>query len=279
MQTILITGASSGFGKHAALFFARAGWNVIASMRTPDHASFEGLDPSRLLVMRLDVEDGASIDAAIAAGIAAFGGIDVVVNNAGYGLFGIFEGMPRAAIDRQFATNVFGVMDVCRAILPHFRSRQAGTIINVSSGAGAIGFPMASLYSASKFALEGFSEGLSYELAALGIHVKLIEPGGAPQTGFMARAGAAGAQSQWIDDYAPFLQQIAQVYAGMGEAADADAVDKVVAAIFAAATDGARQLRYTPTSDILPLLQARRSASEAQYQALTNDLFSGRAPA
>jgi len=273
MNTILVTGASSGFGKATVQLFAQAGWNVVATMRTPAQASFDGIDPARLLVTRLDVEDSASIDAAIAAGIATFGNIDVVVNNAGYGLFGIFEGMPRAAIAQQFATNVFGVMDVCRAILPHFRSRQAGTIINVSSGAGAIGFPMASLYSASKFALEGFSEGLSWEMAAVGIAVKLIEPGGAPETGFMARAGAAGAQSEFIEDYAPFLQHIAPMYAGMGEAADKDAVAKVAAAIFTAATDGTSQLRYTPTNDIEPFLQARRSASEEQYRALTSAVF------
>lgn len=275
MKTILITGASSGFGQAATHFFARSGWNVVATMRNPEQAAFASLDQSRLLVTRLDVEDAASIDAAIGAGIAAFNGIDVILNNAGYGLFGIFEGLSQDAIQKQFATNVFGVMDVCRAILPHFRSRQAGTIINVSSGAGAIGFPMASLYSASKFALEGFSEGLSWELAALGIRVKLIEPGGAPQTGFMARVGAEGAASRFIDDYAPFLQQIGQVYAGMGAASDADAVDKVVAAIFTAATDGTDQLRYAPTSDIQPLLAARRSSSEEEYRALTNAIFAG----
>jgi NAD(P)-dependent dehydrogenase (short-subunit alcohol dehydrogenase family) len=273
MHTILITGASSGFGKEAARHFARAGWNVVATMRTPDPAALGATDAARVLVTRLDVADSASIDAAVAAGIAAFGHIDVVLNNAGYGLFGIFEATARSAIEQQFATNVFGVMDVCRAILPHFRSRKAGTIINVSSGAGVIGFPMASLYSASKFALEGFSEALSHELDGLGIRVKIIEPGGAPQTGFMARAGAEGAAAAPIDDYAPFAGRTGALDAGMGAAADPDAVAKVVAAIFAAATDGLDQLRYTPTSDILPLLDARRSASEAQYRTLTRAMF------
>ncbi len=273
MNTILITGASSGFGKEAARSFLDAGWNVIATMRTPNPAALGVTDAARVLVTRLDLEDSASIDAAIAAGIAAFGGIDVVLNNAGYGLFGMFEATARSAIEKQFATNVFGTMDVCRAILPHFRSRRAGTIINVSSGAGVIGFPMASLYSASKFALEGFSESLSWELAALGIKVKIIEPGGAPQTGFMARVGAEAAGANPIADYGPFAEHMGQLYAGMGAAADPDAVNKVVAAIVAAATDGTSQLRYTPTSDILPLLDARRGTSEAHYRALTTGMF------
>lgn len=271
-QTVLITGTSSGFGEAAARRFASEGWNVIATLRNPEAGqALAGLD--NVLVARLDVEDRASIEAAIESGIARFGRIDVVLNNAGYGLFGIFEGVAREAVQQQFDVNVFGAMDVVRAVLPHLRANRAGTIINVSSGAGAIGFPMASVYSASKFALEGWSEALSYELGSLGIKVKIIEPGGAPQTNFMARMSGEGAGVEMIPDYLPFLQQIGQVYGGMAEAADADAVEKVVAAIFEAATDGTDQLRYAPTNDIAPLLSARRGSSEDEYRALTRGLF------
>lgn len=275
-QTVLITGTSSGFGEAAARHFAAQGWNVIATMRDVSKAGDLASLPN-VTVTRLDVEDPASIESAIQEGIARFGRIDVVVNNAGYGLFGIFEGVSRAAIQQQYNVNVFGAMDVVRAILPHFRAHRAGTIVNVSSGAGAIGFPMASLYSSSKFALEGWSEGLSYELASLGIKVKIIEPGGAMKTGFMARVGGEATGQQPIEDYMPFLSHIGQMYAGMGQGSDPDAVEKVVAAIFTAATDGTNQLRYAPTNDIQPLLNARRGSSEQEYRALTTGLFSAQA--
>lgn len=271
-QTVLITGTSSGFGEAAARLFAERGWNVVATMRNPDAGRvLAALD--NVLVTRLDVEDGASIETAIAEGLARFGRIDALVNNAGYGLFSIFEGASREAVRQQFDVNLFGVMDVTRAILPHFRANRAGTIINVSSGAGVFGAPMASLYSASKFALEGFSEGLWYELASLGIKVKVIEPGGAPATGFMARMGTEGASVQVAEDYLPFLQHISQVYGGMSTTADPDAIDKVVGAIFEAATDGSDRLRYAPTDDIQPILKARRESSEEQYQALVRGFF------
>jgi NAD(P)-dependent dehydrogenase (short-subunit alcohol dehydrogenase family) len=273
MKTVLITGASSGFGAAAALRFAAEGWNVVATMRDPEAAAAQFASQANTLVVRLDVQDPQTIEAAIAEGIERFGAIDVVVNNAGYGVFGVFEGVSREAIQAQFDVNLFGAMDVVRAVLPHFRARGAGTIVNVSSGAGAIGFPNASIYSASKFALEGWSEGLSYELASLGITVKIIEPGGALRTNFTARVGGESGGQQRIDDYLPFLEHIGQLYAGLGDNADPDAVEKVVAAIFTASTDGLDQLRYAPTNDIQPLLDARRSGSEPDYRALTLGLF------
>ncbi len=271
-QTVLITGTSSGFGQAAVRHFADKGWNVIATMRdVTAGASIEALE--NVAVVALDVEDPLSIERAIDQGLARFGRIDTVINNAGYGLFGIFEGVSPEAVQAQFKVNVFGAMDVTRAILPHFRTNRGGTIVNVSSGAGAIGFPMASIYSASKFALEGFSEGLSYELASLGIKVKIVEPGGAPETGFMARMGEEGADVTFIADYLPFLQQIGKIYGGMQGAADVNAVDKVVEALFLAATDGSDRLRYAPTDDIKPLLDARRGSSEEEYTSLTRGIF------
>ena len=271
-HTILITGASSGFGEATARLFAARGWNVIATMRNPEASNALQLGDN-VLVTRLDVEDLDTIEAAISEGIARFGRIDALVNNAGYGLFAVFEAASREAVKRQFDVNVFGVMDVTRAILPHFRSNRKGTIINISSGAGVIGFPMASLYSASKFAVEGFTEALGYELSGLGITVKLVEPGGAPGTGFMTRSGAEGAAIPVAPDYYPFLDHIGKLYAGMAEGTDLDAVDKVASAIFEAATDGSNRLRYIPTTDIRPLVDARRSATEELYQDLVHGIF------
>lgn len=271
-QTILITGTSSGFGAAAVHFFAEKGWNVIATMRDISKAgALQHLD--NVFVTPLDVQDPVTIANAVNEGIARFGTIDVVVNNAGYGLFGIFETASPEAVRTQFEVNVFGVMEVIRAILPHFRAKKSGTIINVSSGAGAVGFPMASIYSSSKFALEGLSEGLRYELGSLGIKVKIIEPGGALQTSFINRMGGESSKLQQIEDYLPFLTQIGEVFGGMAQAADVDAVERVIAAIYEAATDGSDQLRYAPTSDIQGLLNARRSTSEEEYQQFTSGFF------
>ncbi len=131
-KTVLITGCSSGIGKAAAKLFAGNGWNVIATMRKPAMET-ELARLKDVLVTRLDVQDGESIKQAIEAGIACFGGIDVLINNAGYGQYGLFEAIPREKIQEQFDVNVFGVMDVTRSVLPHFRERKSGLIINISS--------------------------------------------------------------------------------------------------------------------------------------------------
>ncbi|TSD86921.1 SDR family oxidoreductase [Mycobacterium sp. KBS0706] len=265
-RTVLITGCSTGFGEATARLFASRGWNVVATMRRPEAgAGLAALD--NVLVTRLDVQDPASIDAAVAAAIARFGRIDVLVNNAGFGLFGVFEAAPRDKIQEQFDVNVFGVMDVTRALLPHFRANRSGTIVNISSGAGVFTLPMISLYCASKFALEGFSEALSYELASLGIAVKIVEPGGVTKTSFGQRSAAEAGQSVELPDYRPFLEGAMAVFAGL-RAARADATSEEVAeVIFTAATDGTGQLRYVATEDIKPLVRARRETSEAEYMA------------
>jgi NAD(P)-dependent dehydrogenase (short-subunit alcohol dehydrogenase family) len=187
--------------------------------------------------------------------------------------FSLFEVAPREAIQKQFDVNVFGVLDVIRAILPHFRANRSGTIINVSSGAGVFGAAMASVYSASKFALEGFSEALSYELADLGINVKIIEPGGISSTGFMARARTETQTLAQPEDYKAFLAHISEVYGSMAAKAETDALNKVAQAIFDAATDETDQLRYLPTENIRPLVTARRETSEKDYMALTLGIF------
>src|SRR5258708_3354641 len=212
-QTILITGTSTGLGRTTARFFAARGWNVVATMRRPEtEAELTHLE--NVLVTRLDVQDLASIGAAIAEGIKRFGRIDALLNNAGFGLFGLFEGTPREKIQEQFDVNVFGVMDTTRAILPHFRQNRAGIILNVSSGAGVFTLPMISLYCASKFALEGFSEALSYEVGSQGITVKIIEPGGILSTGFNKLSGAEAGHVQAPPEYDEFFRHTGAVLAG-----------------------------------------------------------------
>jgi NAD(P)-dependent dehydrogenase (short-subunit alcohol dehydrogenase family) len=271
-STVLITGCSSGYGEAAAKLFASRGWNVVATMRNPADGRTLA-DLKNVLVLRLDVQDRESIDHAITGAINHFGRIDAVVNNAGYGLFTVFEAASREAIQKQFDVNVFGAMNVTRAILPHFRANRSGTIINISSGGGVIGAPTASLYCATKFALEGFSESLAYEVAGLGIKVKIIEPGAGPGTRFGARLQLEASGVSIPDDYNAFMAHTAKVWEGVGAGADSDAIERVVEAMFAAATDGTDQLRYTPNDDMRALLMARREASEQEYMALVRSVF------
>lgn len=273
-KTVLITGCSSGFGKATAEVFAARGWNVVATMRKPSDGQALAALPG-VLVTRLDVQDRASIDAAIQQGIDRFGGIDALVNNAGYGLFGIFEEIAPEKLREQFDVNVFGVMDVTRAVLPHMRARKQGVIVNVSSGAGVFTLPMISGYAASKFALEGFSESLSYELASQGIVVKIVEPGGVISTNFANRSGAEAAASAPIPAYRDFVAHAAGVFDSLRQARLAS-IEHVAEGIHAATTDGTRRLRYVATDDIVPLVKARRETSEEAYMDLMRSRFAPR---
>ncbi|MGK0447989.1 MAG: NADP-dependent 3-hydroxy acid dehydrogenase YdfG, partial [Polaribacter sp.] len=176
MKTILITGASSGIGKATAIHFQKQGWNVIATMRTPEKET-ELNKLENVQLERLDVLDLESIDQAIKNGITIFGKIDAIVNNAGYGAYGPLESFPRENVIKQFNTNVIGLMDVTKAIIPHFRANKDGVIVNISSIGGQMTFALGSLYHGTKFAVEGISESLHYEMKEIGVKVKIVEPG------------------------------------------------------------------------------------------------------
>jgi NAD(P)-dependent dehydrogenase (short-subunit alcohol dehydrogenase family) len=238
-KTILITGASSGIGRASAEMFRDRGWNVVATMRTPDKSASWLKEPN-LIALPLDVTNTASIKAAVADAIARFGAIDVVVNNAGYGLVGPFEASTEEQVAKQFNTNVVGLMNVVREVLPHFRSRNQGTIINVASMGGRITFPLYSIYHASKWAVDGFSEALTYELAPHGIRVKIIEPGPI-KTDFYDRSMDL-MKKEGLTAYDDF---IATTMPNMQKAgATAPGPEIVAKAIFRAATDGSSKLRY-----------------------------------
>ena len=263
-KTILITGTSSGIGHAAVTLFAAKGWNVIATMRDVEAgAAFRALP--NVLVTRLDVQDKSSIAAAVAAGIARFGRIDALVNNAGFGAFGLFEGATPEQVREQFEVNVFGVMDTIRALLPHFRANKGGAILNVSSGAGMFTMPLISLYSASKFALEGFTEALSYEMASQNIDVKLVIPhGGVTATAFSAKSFSSFAPQPELADYDAFLARTNAQFSAMLEASNMSAAD-VAALIYAALTDGTQRLRYLIGDDARGFVNARRTLSEEDY--------------
>jgi NAD(P)-dependent dehydrogenase (short-subunit alcohol dehydrogenase family) len=260
-KTVLITGASSGIGKATATLFADKGWNVVATMRQPD----SGLKQDTVLVVKLDVTDPRSIREAIDAGVARFGKIDLLINNAGYGQYGLFEAIPREKVQEQFDVNVFGVMDVTRAILPHFRKNRGGTIINISSGAGIFTLPMISLYCASKFALEGFSEALAYELASQNIVVKIVEPhGGVTNTNFSERTAKDNATDGSLTDYDAFVANTKAAFAKM-TAARTTSADRVAEVIYEAVTDGTDRLRYLVGDDSRGFIKVRQKMSEQAY--------------
>lgn len=183
-KSIFITGTSSGLGKLTAKYFAEQGWNVVATMRTPEKET-ELTQYPNIKIFKLDVTNIDEVKQAVADATAAFGKIDVVVNNAGMGAYGALELAEEATIDWQFAVNVRGPINIIRAFLPHFRENGGGKFINISSFMGVTtAVPLGSLYNMSKFALEGLTEGLYYELKPLNISLHLIEQGGSEGNNF-----------------------------------------------------------------------------------------------
>lgn len=243
-QTILITGASSGIGKDAVKYFQLKGWNVIATMRNPEKET-ELTRLQNVFVTKLDVLDLDSIHQAIDKGIQKFGGIDVLLNNAGYGAYGPLESFPRENILRQFNTNVIGLLDVTRAILPHFRENRKGIIMNVSSMGGKMTFPLGSLYHGTKFAVEGISESLRYEVEEFGCRVKIIEPG-AIATDFAGRSFDFN-NDEKMTAYQNIVSKIMTTFPKMIKSASPTSI--VTKVIYEAATDGSKKLRYMAGND------------------------------
>ncbi|PAL21279.1 SDR family oxidoreductase [Sphingopyxis sp. GW247-27LB] len=178
MKTILITGCSSGYGLETARHFHARGWNVVATMRSPRLDLFEASD--RIRQLPLDITDAASL----AEALKAAGPLDVLVNNAGIGLFGALEHSPMRKIREVYETNTLGTIAMTQAVLPQFRVRGRGMIVNVTSSATLASFPLAAAYTGSKTAIQGFTRSLAHELEPLGISVKLVEPGYGPTTAF-----------------------------------------------------------------------------------------------
>lgn len=259
-KTILITGTSSGIGKATAILFQKKGWNVVATMRKPE-AKTELNNLENVLVTRLDVTDPDSIAKAVASGIKKFGKIDVLLNNAGYGAYGPLEATPIEKIEKQFGTNVIGLLNTTKAVLSHFRENKTGVIINISSMGGKITFPLGTLYHGTKFTVEGMSEALNYEMNEIGVKVKIIEPG-------MVMTDFGGRSFDFSNDESlPEYQSLVQgVIAGFSASQEsASTADDIAEIIYQAATDGSNQLRYPAGKDAEFLLGKRKTEDDDTF--------------
>jgi len=243
MKTVLITGCSSGYGLETARYFHSQGWNVVATMRTPRDIAIRASE--RLRVLPLDVTNPASITQALAAS----GPIDVLVNNAGIGLFGAFEVTPMATIREVFETNTFGVMAMTQALLPAFRARKAGVVVNVTSSATLAPMPLVAVYTSSKVAVEGFTASLAHELQDFNVRVKLVEPGYAPTTRFASNGGAR-MEGLIPEAYAGFAQGVFEQFANQ---AVTTKESDVAEAVWRAANDTSGQLRFPAGADAVAL--------------------------
>ena len=246
MKTVLITGCSSGYGLETARHFHAQGWNVIATMRTPRQDILPMSE--RLHVLALDVTKPNSI----AAAIEACGPLDVLVNNAGIGVVGAFEATPMTTAREVFETNTFGVMAMTQAVVPQFRGRRSGVVVNVTSSVTLAPTPLAAVYTASKMVIEGFTGSLAHELAAFNVRVKLVEPGYGPTTRFTAN-GASRMEGLIPEAYAPFAQRVLDAFAQ--QAAVTTALD-VADAVWRAANDMSGQLRFPAGPDAVALAQS-----------------------
>jgi len=239
MNTVLITGCSSGYGLETARQFLLRGWKVIATMRTPRLDLLPTSDQLRMLP--LDVTSAESI----AEAIDSAGPIDALVNNAGIGVIGALEATPMSKTRQVFETNTFGVIAMTQAVVPQFRARRAGVIVNVTSSATLAPMPLASVYTASKMAIEGFSGSLEHELAAFNVRVKLVEPGYGPTTRFSQNTELRLADVI-PEAYASFAQPILAAFAEPGlVTTEAD----VAEAVWRAAHDESGRLRFPAGRD------------------------------
>jgi len=246
LKTVLITGCSSGYGRETARYFHAQGWNVIATMRSPHGEVLPRSE--RLRVVALDVTKPESI----AAALDAAGPVDVVVNNAGIGVVGVFEATPMPTVRDVFETNTFGVMAVTHAVLPQFRARRSGVVVNVTSSVTLAPMPLAAVYTGSKMAIEGFTASLAFELEPFNVFVKLVEPGYCPSTRFTANGGQR-MEGLVPEAYATFAQPI---FAAFARPAQVTRESDVAEAVWLAANDTSGRLRFPAGADAVALAQS-----------------------
>ncbi len=263
-KTIFITGASSGLGKATAKLFQSKGWNVIATMRNPEkETELSALENVTLLP--LDVTDLQQIETTVKKAIELHS-IDVVFNNAGYGLIGVLESLSDDQIVKQLNTNLLGVIRVTKAFVPYFREKESGLFITTTSIGGLIAFPLGSTYHATKWALEGWSESMAFELNTFGVNIKTVSPGGI-NTEFMGRSLDIGRH--------PSYETMTQImFSNAGDMMQsASSSEQIAEVVYEAATDGKSQLRYVAGEDAKSLYGKRLSLGDEAFRAQLGKQF------
>jgi len=256
-KTVFITGASSGIGKATAKRFKAEGWNVVATMRNVE----DGLElkGDNVLVSKLDLLDSETIQSSVSQAIETFGKVDVLINNAGYGAYGPLEATPMSVLKRQFDVNLFGLVETIKEVLPYMRKNKSGTIVNVSSIGGRMAFPFGSLYHGSKWAVEGLSEALHFEVRLFGGRVKIVEPGGV-NTDFGGRSFVFS-NDESLEEYQPLVQAFTEAMANMDTSGNQNPED-VAEIIWEASTDGTDTLRYVSGEGAKKTLDNRYSRDQ-----------------
>jgi NAD(P)-dependent dehydrogenase (short-subunit alcohol dehydrogenase family) len=266
-KTIFITGASSGMGKATAKYFHERGWNVIATMRNPDEEK-ELIHLDNITLIPLDVTNPEQIATTVAEAIAKHP-VDVVFNNAGYGLMGALEALTDEQIMKELNTNLIGVIRVTHAFIPHFRERKSGVFISTTSMGGLLAFPLHSIYHAAKFGVQGWSEGMSYELGLHNIRIKTVAPG-AVQTDFLGRSLEKALHPEYkeLEDKL-FTATESMMSAGVPP-------EKIAEVVYEAATDDKDQVTYIATNDAKAAYERRLEiGSEASRIEIRKQILGG----
>jgi len=247
-KTVIISGATSGIGLAAAVVFAKNGWKTFAGVRTQSkrkdivEAAKQNKVEHLLVPLDLDVTKTESVTAAVKHVLSTAGRIDVVVNNAGFGVFGAVESITDADFQRQYDTNVLGVLRLIQAVLPHFRAQKSGRIVNISSVIGSVSFPYASLYASTKWALEAFSQSLAAELAPFGVQVTVVQPG-FTNTPFVLEEATGGVKDPVYEAGNAAMKKT--MASGLATGAEASVVGET---IYKASVDANPQFRYQATA-------------------------------
>jgi NAD(P)-dependent dehydrogenase (short-subunit alcohol dehydrogenase family) len=254
-KTIFITGASAGIGKATAKFFAAKGWNVIATMRKPENEQELNL-LENVTLLPLDVTNIAQIKETAQSALA-LGNIDVVFNNAGYALLGVLEAMTDDQLVAQMETNFLGVVRVTQAFIPYFRERRSGLFITTGSSAGLMAFPVGSMYDASKWALEGWSESLSYELSEVGVGIKTIEPG---------LVKTEMGERSVIVPHPAYETLMNKFMTAIKNGDNVSTAEQIAEVVYEAATDGKDTLRYVCGEDAKSLYAQRLAGGDEAFR-------------
>ena len=274
----LITGSSSGIGFETALHLARNGYKTYASMRNLEKSKniteLANREKLPVEVIQLDVDEDSSVKQAVDKIVAKEDQkIDVLVNNAGYGLFGALEDLSMVEIKAQFETNFFGVIRVTQQVIPVMRKQKSGTIVNISSVGGRIGIPGLSAYHSTKFALEGLSESISYELEPFGIKVVLIEPGFI-RTNIMNSSIIAKKAQDSKSPYFSLTQQLEKSFkAAMENTSASSTPEEVAKVVLQAITSESPKLRYAVGNDAASIIQAKTTMSDTEFGGLIKQQF------